>query len=214
MAKRPFRRLWAFVGDASTLAWFWSIGAGAAATVILRQVSSLPLGWLVVLGIGVGCLILAAIGTFTPLGRPQTEAIASAPNSSGFDPSKWSVTWGGFFVRSDYDAGHEWIEESQRIVLWLRPPPGEPIDPALACEVKSPSKEVTTSAMVSQIGGPIAPGKGEHNGVPNGDYLIEYPSAFGASPPSDDGVYEVIWHSGATSIRGDSFNVKAGKAKG
>jgi hypothetical protein len=214
MGKPRFRRLWAFVGHASTLAWLWSIGGGSVATVIFRQVTSLSLGWQLLLGFGVGCLTLAGIGTFTPLGRPQTETAAPVRAGSGFDPSKWAVTWGGFLVRSDYEAGHEWIEEGRRILLWLRPAPGEPIDPAMACEVKTPSREARTSATVSQTGGPTAPGQAERNGVPNADYLVEYPAAFDAPPPSDDGVYEVMWHSGSTSVRGDSFTVKDGMPVG
>jgi hypothetical protein len=210
--RRRFRRLWAFVQQASTLAWLWSIGGGTVFAVFIRQVTSLPLGWLFVFGLGMSCLIMAAIGTFTRLGRPSTEAAAPAPSGSGFDPSKWAVTWGGSFVRSDYEAGHEWLDSAKRILLWLRPPTDEPIDPAVRCQVNTAYGILVTSPTVGQVGGPLAPGAGRRNGVPNADYLIEYPTAFGVSARMSDGMFEVMWLSGNVSIRGDSFVISDGLA--
>ncbi len=181
MAARSFRWLWAFINQASTIAWLWSVGGGTVASVILRQLTSLPLGWLVLFGVGFSCLILAAIATFVPLGRPRTEIAAPAPCGSGFDSSKWAVTFGGSLVRSDYDAGHEVDVKAKHVLLWLRPPKGEPVDPELSCEVGTPEGETYRSPAVDQIGGPTAPGTARHNGVPNADYLIEYPSDSGAS---------------------------------
>ena len=211
MGRRGLRRLWAFVDQASTIAWLWSIGGGAVASVVLRQVTSLPVAWLVVFGIGAGCLILASIATLVPLGRSKIEAAAPAPPGSGFDPSKWAVTFGGFLVRSDYDAGHDIDAEAKRALLWLRPPEQDPIDPNLCCQVKTPTGDTFRSPTVGQVGGPAAPGTRERNRVPNADYLIEYPTAFARSAPWSDGLYEVMWLSGNTSIRGDHFEMRNGK---
>jgi hypothetical protein len=135
-----------------------------------------------------------------------------ADAGSGFDPSKWAVTWGGSFVRSDYEAGHEWLDNAPRILLWLRPSTDEPIDPELRCQVNTAYGILVTSPTVGQVGGPLAPGTGRHNGVPNADYLIEYPSAFGENARMSDGMFEVMWLSGNVSIRGDSFVLSDGQA--
>jgi hypothetical protein len=61
------------------------------------------------------------------------------------------------------------------------------------------------------VGGPLAPGAARHNGVPNADYLIEYPTAFGVSARMSDGMFEVMWLSGNALIRGDSFVLSDGQ---
>jgi hypothetical protein len=181
------------------------------ASVGLRALTSLTWPWVALFGVGIACLILAFIATFVPLRRPPTEAAAPAPPGSGFDSSKWAVTWGGFLVRSDYDAGHEWKADTKTVLLWLRPPPGEPVDASIRCQVKNPAGESLESPTIAQVGGPVAPGSGRRSGVPNADYMVVYPDAFSTSGPLPEGAYEVLWLSGDTTIHGDSFELKEGR---
>lgn len=183
-----------WVGHIGTVAFLWSIGGSAISAAALRSVTALSWPWIALLAVGVGCVILASIGTYrttrrrkpTKL-RPTKHPAAKSIQVNNGVPEE--------IVRAEWDATCEPVSESlggpfgRGVRLSIESKEGEKRD--LRCVVTAP--DGTRYRSVRRL-------EGFRSGSSSRD-RFHWPGEFESKPqtPWTPGYYSYAW-SGLTGV--------------
>jgi hypothetical protein len=68
--RSSFGLVWKWLGHISVITWLWGFGVSAVVGVVARAFTDLSAVWIVVLGLGVFCLVIAGLRTWPPSVQP------------------------------------------------------------------------------------------------------------------------------------------------